>query len=125
MTLPTKAIFAALVLSLAPAVASAQGFITGYGTGFGTAGTIAVPSNGYIPGGIASPINGGQPIPTQATTCGAEYLQSIVGYSVDLINLPRGARLRTPNSTGGVRYDPTQLNVGINYQRTITSVFCG
>ncbi|HID68112.1 MAG TPA: hypothetical protein EYP31_07620 [Roseibacterium sp.] len=125
MTITSKAVFAALLLTLTPALASAQGnFITNYGPGVGGApGIGAIINPGYLP----SPINGGQPIPmpVQADACGASYLQVLVGYSVDAVPLPPGTFVRGPNSTGGIVYDPTQLTVMYDYQRTIARVFCG
>lgn len=122
MPLITKTIFAALVLSLTPALASAQTHpLTNYGPGVGG----AVVAGGVAPGSIYSPINGGQPIPAQADACGASYLHVLIGYSIDAVPLPPGTFRRGPNSTGGIIFDPTQLSVSYDSQRIITNVFCG
>lgn len=122
MTLPTKAIFAALVLSLTPALASAQTHpLTNYGPGVGGAGV----AGGSAPVSIYSPINGGQPIPTQSNGCGAQYLQSIVGLSRDSVPLPSGTNFLPAHVPSGFVFDPSRLTVWYSPQRVITRVGCG
>lgn len=127
MTFPTKAIFAALILSLTPALASAQGVpLTNYGPGVGG----ALHANGsLVPGRIASPINGGQPIPTQAQDCGAAYAQSLIGVNASLVTFPGNVQVLSEalaaHTSRGISYRPDRLTVVTNTGNTIVRVYCG
>lgn len=123
MTLSTKAIFAALILTLTPALASAQGlsitpFVLG-GSGAPSAGT------------IASPINGGLPIPgpTQSVGCGAEHAQSLIGVNASLVPFPGNVQVLSEtlaaHTSRGISYRPDRLTVVTNTGNTIVRVYCG
>ncbi len=116
MTISTKALFAALILTLIPAMASAQGnSITPFVLG----------------GTIASPINGGQPIPNpaQSVGCGAEYAQSLIGVNASLVPFPGNVQVLSEtlaaHTSRGISYRPDRLTVVTNTGNTIIRVYCG
>lgn len=117
MTISTKAIFAALVLSLTPALASAQGF-----------NYQVAPSNGvpYI-NGVNQGAGVPQPVPVREQTCGANRLQAFVGHHVDTLRgsgMP--ARYFTPdNPYGTMDYLADRLNVITDANYIISRVYCG
>ena len=123
MTFSTTAIFAALLLTLTPAVASAQGLSM----------TPFVLGSGGIPsaGSIASPINGGHPIPnpTQSRGCGAEHAQSLVGVNASLVSFPSNVQVLSEElaelTSRGVYYAADRLTVVTNTGNTIVRVYCG
>lgn len=117
MSLTTKAIFAALALSLTPAMASAQSF-----------NYQIAPSNGtpYI-NGVSPNAGGPQPVPVREQTCGANRLQAFVGHNVETLRgsgMP--ARYFTPdNPFGTMDYLADRLNVITDANYIISRVYCG
>lgn len=125
MTISTKALFAALLLTLTPAIASATG-VNNIFVGNG-------PSIGGIvgQGSIASPINGGQPIPNpaQSSSCGAEYAQSLIGVNASFVPFPGNVQVLSEtlaaHASRGISYRPDRLTVVTNTGNTIVRVYCG
>lgn len=123
MSLPTKAIFAALVLSLTPISATAQNF--GYtGPSNPQINGIAI-SNGSL-GGIPLP-GGVVGTPVQARDCGAARYQGLVGQHVSVAQSSGvSARYFTPHSPyGTMDFLPHRLNVSTDDNFIIDRVYCG
>lgn len=133
MSFKTKAIIAALALSLTPAIASAQS----YGHGLWGGGTGVPHING-----IARPVQGGMPnpgqqpnspnpgvigIPVQAQDCGASQLQWLLGQPLSVAqDLGITARYFSPERmVGTMDWQPGRLNISANEHYIIYGVSCG
>ena len=121
MTFSSKALFAALLLSLPPAVVQAQG--------------LAIPftyDGAPQPGGnpLAGIDHGGWPgrpniTPVQANDCGAAHFQYLVGRHPSVFPLPPHAAVVYPDTIRATIYVETRLNVGIGADGFVERVFCG
>ena len=116
MTLSFKAIAAALLVSLAPAVVSAQSFGIGHtGPGSWNSGPV------YPSLGVGPPIGA----PVQAHDCGAAHAQILVGRNINNTPLPGGVRVIGPDTIVTFDYRTDRLNVAHDGYGTITRVYCG
>lgn len=116
MSITAKAIVATVLLALAPAAASAQGYTTGPVIVGG------VTTHGPFDGG-ANPNYGGTPV--QASGCGAAYAQFLVGQNIHTIPVPGHVRVIGPDTVVTFDYRPDRLNLNHDYTGTITRVYCG
>ena len=60
--------------------------------------------------------------------CGATAFQGYVGQRVDALNdveLPAGSRVLFPTTPATMDFNPARLNVGIDAEDQIDSVYCG
>lgn len=110
MTITTKAIVAALLMTLAPALASAQGY-TNFGPGVGG----AAPINANP--GVVTPVLG--------QDCGASHFQYLVGLHPSIFPLPAHAEVVHPGTIRATIYIETRLNVGIGQNGYVERVYCG
>jgi hypothetical protein len=124
MSISKKAIFAALVLSLTPALASAQTYpLTNFGPGVGGAPLPGI--NLGINPGAGLP---GYPVhPVQGLDCGAQRYQGFVGQYVGAMHsYGINARYFTPDSPHGTMdYQPGRLNVSTDARYVIDRIYCG
>ena len=120
MTLRTKAVAAALLVSLVPSLAGAQSFGIGHtGPGsWGNGSIIGVP--GWTPGQqIGTPV--------QVADCGASHLQYLVGQPVAYVQASGiQARYFTPDSPFGTTdYNSARLNISADASYVVDRVYCG
>lgn len=120
MTFTSKAIVAALFLSLTPAVASAQGI---------SGGSDFLPRNGSVIGEILRGggwvPNPGVGAPVAAQDCGAGHAQHFVGHNIMYVPVPEGTRVIGPNTFVTGDYDPTRLSIDHDASGTVSRVYCG
>ncbi len=119
MTIRTKAIAAALLLTLTPALALAQGY-TNFGPGVGGAPHV----NGLAPGWQHLP---GTVTPVIGQDCGAHQYQGFVGQPVGAMqSYGIQARYFTPDAPyGTLDYQPNRLNVSADANYIVDRVYCG
>ncbi len=120
MTFSTKAIAAALLLSLAPAVSGAQTIgHTGPGSFPINIGAPVI-NPGYGPGAQPAPIQ-----PVQGQDCGASHFQYLVGLHPSIYPLPAHAEVVHPGTIRTTQYIETRLNVAIGQNGHVERVYCG
>lgn len=116
MTIRSKAIAAALLLTLSPAIASAQG-ITNFGPGVG--GAPIAGGSDFLPNpGVAG-------IPAQSPDCGASYAHYLIGQNAHALPLPGNVRVIGPDTIVTFDYRPDRLNLATDNNGTITRAYCG
>ncbi|GAB5449001.1 hypothetical protein [Gymnodinialimonas sp.] len=128
MTFSSKAIFAALVLSLTPAVASAQNDIYPIFPSPGGAQINGVAIPQQLQGGMQVLLAPGViGTPVQAQDCGAQQYQRLLGHHVTVAqSYGIAARYFTPDSPyGTMNYLPYRLNISTDAHYVIDRVYCG
>ncbi|MEJ6393171.1 I78 family peptidase inhibitor [Gymnodinialimonas sp. 2305UL16-5] len=110
-----------LLLSLTPAIASAQVYPN---YNFGDAGIGGV-NPGYINGVYPPAATGGQPLPVVGTDCGATLAQHYVGHSAEDVPVVGGARVIGPDTIVTQEYNPNRLNLATDGNGIITRAYCG
>ncbi len=63
--------------------------------------------------------------PVEATPCGAEHFQDLVGTHVSATALPEHGVLVRPTTIRATIYLPERLNIGLDETGYIATVYCG
>ncbi len=108
MTITTKAIAAAILMTLTPALASAQGY-TNFGPGVGN-----TPAD-----------QPGAALAIGTDHCGATHFQYYVGLHLGIFPPPPQAYIVRPGTARNTQFIPDQLNFDTDGNSYVTRVYCG
>ncbi|MEX3017453.1 I78 family peptidase inhibitor [Gymnodinialimonas hymeniacidonis] len=63
--------------------------------------------------------------PMEATPCGAEHFQDLIGTHVSEVALPENAEVVRPNTIRTMIYLAERLNIGLDENDHVALVYCG